>query len=160
MKLSQKLTLLQRSRGENHTAAVMKLLQIAAFHFHIERFLRICICVHAGDVVHLGENGEVLVVMRFVYKKKITSEFFECDEIVFLECGAHFLDFLLDLLALALQSLDGETLALIGFRRLYRIGDFGQLLIIHRLLTFKGQRHFFELRLRNDNRVEIPDGYL
>ena len=98
--------------------------------------------------------------MRFVHKKKITPEFLECDEIVFLECGAHFLDFLLDLLALALQSLDGETLALIGFRRLYRIGDFGQLLIIHRLLTFKGQRHFFKLRLRNNNRVEIPDGYL
>ena len=28
-----------RSRGENHTAAVMKLLQIAALHLHIERFL-------------------------------------------------------------------------------------------------------------------------
>ena len=150
----------RRSSGENHTAAVMKLLQIAALHLHIERFLRVRICVHAGDVVHLGENGEVLVVMCFVHKKKITPEFLECDEIIFLECGAHFLDFLLDLLALALQSLDRETLALICFRRLYRIGDFGQLLIIHRLLTFKGQRHFFKLRLRNDNRVEIPDGYL
>ena len=150
----------RRSCGENHTASIMKLLQIAALHLHIERFLRVGIRVHAGNVVHLGENGEVLVVMRFVHKKKITPEFLECDEIVFLECGAHFLDFLLDLLALALQSLDRETLALICFRRLYRTGDFGQLLIIHRLLTFKGQRHFFKLRLRNNNRVEIPDGYL
>ena len=138
----------------------MKLLQIAAFHFHIERLLRICICVHAGDVVHLGENGEILVIVRLVHKKKITPEFLECDEIVFLECRAHFLNFLLDLLALALQSLDRETLALICFRRLYRTGDFGQLLIIHRLLTFKRKRHFFKLRLRNDNRIEIPNGYL
>ena len=148
------------SRSENHTAAVMKLLQIAALHFHVECFLRVRICIHAGNIVHLGENGEILVIMRLVHKKKITPEFLECDEIIFLECGAHFLDFLLDLLALALQSLDRETLALICFRRLYRIGDFGQLLIIHRLLTFKGQRHFFKLRLRNYNRVEIPDGYL
>ena len=29
----------RRSRGENHTAAIMKLLQIAALHLHIERFL-------------------------------------------------------------------------------------------------------------------------
>ena len=62
--------------GEHHAAPIIPFLEITNLQEHVECAIAIGVR-QAGNTVHLGRVGQVLVEVGFVYKQLIDTEFFK-----------------------------------------------------------------------------------